>query len=537
MKRIVVVGEGYRASKVAALAARKYPKADLLWVSDTSMDKYPWELLSLLVRSKTLPDEWSKLRAALKVDFENHQKSIGLIPKKVKRVRIDPAEREISFLSTIGHMSYVIDKALVLIPWTVRSKMPVPDNAHIWPSDSCIDYLVHNWESLTDPVVFSQDLSLVQVLVRGGKKFCWIRSEDVLSPQMQFFLDQRLNGIGIKTVKAKSPDHWQEALETSGYSYRDKQIFLPGEYDCDTTKLAAYGLNAESSNLQNPSIIQCNPASVALNPLYGQDDIHFGEGPESAVSQTLKMAEAALRDESFSCSFERTKFWNMGDLSVATSNAGTQELRTEKQKTEFALACDRDNISKNAKHALNLVINKDSKLILGLEAIGPEASKLAGHASCLISCQASLEKMQEVQLPWDDLGVNPLFRCARILENKLSPGIFGITPDELKESADNGVEFFLLDVRGSEQFSLNRIPGATNIPVEQLSKRMMEIPRFTPLVLYSQTSAKAYSAARLLKSKGAKQLYVLDGGLDMYTLEIDYSFVSEDSCIDVCTTC
>ena len=61
----------------------------------------------------------------------------------------------------------------------------------------------------------------------------------------------------------------------------------------------------------------------------------------------------------------------------------------------------------------------------------------------------------------------------------------------------------LVDVRTPGEFAAGHIPGAINIPVQQLDGRLNELePREAAVVLYCRSGHRSGNAARLLKSNG-----------------------------------
>lgn len=61
----------------------------------------------------------------------------------------------------------------------------------------------------------------------------------------------------------------------------------------------------------------------------------------------------------------------------------------------------------------------------------------------------------------------------------------------------------LVDVRSPGEFASGHIPGAINIPVQELSERVGELsPKDKPIVLYCQSGMRSASAARFLKAAG-----------------------------------
>jgi rhodanese-related sulfurtransferase len=61
----------------------------------------------------------------------------------------------------------------------------------------------------------------------------------------------------------------------------------------------------------------------------------------------------------------------------------------------------------------------------------------------------------------------------------------------------------LVDVRTPAEFAAGHIPGALNIPVQELEQRMGELePKHAPIVLYCRSGNRSSSAARALKAAG-----------------------------------
>ena len=61
----------------------------------------------------------------------------------------------------------------------------------------------------------------------------------------------------------------------------------------------------------------------------------------------------------------------------------------------------------------------------------------------------------------------------------------------------------LVDVRTPEEFAAGHIPGAINIPVQQLDARMSELqPKTAAVVVYCRSGHRSGNAARMLKSEG-----------------------------------
>ena len=62
--------------------------------------------------------------------------------------------------------------------------------------------------------------------------------------------------------------------------------------------------------------------------------------------------------------------------------------------------------------------------------------------------------------------------------------IFFIGVEHVKAQLDAGRPHMLVDVRSAEEYSTGHLPKAKSIPLEVLPRRMAEIPRDIPVVLY-----------------------------------------------------
>ncbi len=76
---------------------------------------------------------------------------------------------------------------------------------------------------------------------------------------------------------------------------------------------------------------------------------------------------------------------------------------------------------------------------------------------------------------------------------------------------------FLLDVRTPQEFASGHIPGAVNIPVDDLRSRLGELPRDRQIAAYCQVGQRGYLATRILLQGGFSAANV-GGGYKTYKL-------------------
>lgn len=74
-------------------------------------------------------------------------------------------------------------------------------------------------------------------------------------------------------------------------------------------------------------------------------------------------------------------------------------------------------------------------------------------------------------------------------------------------------EVLVLDVRPSEEFVVAHLPHARSLPLDELKKRLAELPKDTPAVAYCRGPfcLMAKDAVALLRKKGYRAMHLTDG--------------------------
>ena len=88
----------------------------------------------------------------------------------------------------------------------------------------------------------------------------------------------------------------------------------------------------------------------------------------------------------------------------------------------------------------------------------------------------------------------------------------GVDRKSILKRARSG-EVLILDVRPEEEFEAGHLPHAQSLPVNDLKKRLAEIPKDVPVVAYCRGPFcfMARDAVKLLRSRGYQALHLPDG--------------------------
>ena len=82
-----------------------------------------------------------------------------------------------------------------------------------------------------------------------------------------------------------------------------------------------------------------------------------------------------------------------------------------------------------------------------------------------------------------------------------SKKIIAMLPELKKQGA------VFVDVRSSGEFASANAPGTINIPLQELSSRLSEIPKYSPVVLCCASGTRSGMAKMMLKKNGYQNVY------------------------------
>ena len=96
-----------------------------------------------------------------------------------------------------------------------------------------------------------------------------------------------------------------------------------------------------------------------------------------------------------------------------------------------------------------------------------------------------------------------------------------ITPEEVKGMLDENKQFYLIDVREPDEFTICKIEGAILIPRGDLKNRIDSFNEEDEIVTYCHKGMRSLMAVDFLKQAGFNNVKSMSGGIDAWSRNID----------------
>lgn len=162
--------------------------------------------------------------------------------------------------------------------------------------------------------------------------------------------------------------------------------------------------------------------------------------------------------------------------------------------------------------SMKLLVDPVTDAILGAQIVGGEgidkridviAVAMAGGITA-----SGLMRLELAYAPQFGSAKDPINQLGYVADNLRSGITRSLQWHELGAALDAGA--ILVDVRTAGEHAAGSIPGAVNIPVDELRDRLAELPT-GPIVVHCQVGQRGHTAARILDQHGF-DVVNLDGG-------------------------
>lgn len=162
--------------------------------------------------------------------------------------------------------------------------------------------------------------------------------------------------------------------------------------------------------------------------------------------------------------------------------------------------------------AMKLMIDPETDEILGAQIVGRDgvdkridviATAMAGGLTA-----SALSRLELAYAPQFGSAKDAVNMAGYVADNLATGATRSVQWHEVESELEAGA--VLVDVRTPAEFARGAMPGAVNLPLDELRDRLPELPD-APLIVHCQVGQRGHTAARLLTQHG-RDVRNLDGG-------------------------
>lgn len=212
------------------------------------------------------------------------------------------------------------------------------------------------------------------------------------------------------------------------------------------------------------------------------------------------------------------------DLAIAMTGLSEKNLKTaglSYEKVYVHPASHAGYYPGASQISLKLLFHRENGKILGAQAVGADGvDKRIDVLAVGIRAGLTVEQMKDMELcyaPPYGSAKDPINYACFVAGNVLSGDMPVCHFEEMVHPTEDQ---YLLDVRTPEEVTLGTIPGAKNIPLDDLRQKLSELPRNKEILVFCQVGLRGYLACRTLLQNNFR-CRNLTGGYKTYKAAMD----------------
>lgn len=373
-------------------------------------------------------------------------------------------------------------------------------------------------------------VEVAENLIHAGLNVTLVeRNPHIMGPldqEMAVQVQQRLIDNGIELLTRKS------VVEVTDDAVRLES----GEELPAHIVVAALGVKPETSWLDGAGIELADSGAIlvdeqlrtSVNNIYALGDAATTrdaiDGSDAVVplAQTANrhgrlLADILVGDDVTTRPVNATSILGVFGLQVATTGWNERKLRAAGKTPRVIMTHPVNHAGYYpgaAGMTMKLLVDPDTDAILGAQVIGESgADKRIDVIATAMQSGVTASGLMDLELayaPQFGSAKDPVNILGYIADNLRNGRARHITWNELDERLDAG-DATVIDVRTVGEFAAGNIPGAINIPLDEIRDRADEIPA-GELILHCQVGLRGHVAERLLAELGHTDVVNLTGG-------------------------
>lgn len=271
------------------------------------------------------------------------------------------------------------------------------------------------------------------------------------------------------------------------------------------------------------SIYAIGDAIEYPHPLTGKPWLNYLAGP--ANRQGRIVADNLLGGQTTYEGSIGTSIAKVFDLTVAST--GLPAKRLKQAGIEYV-----SSTTHSASHAgyypnaltisIKITFSKKDGQLYGVQIVGYDGvDKRIDEMAQVVKHQGTIYDLMQIEqayAPPYSSAKDPAAIAGYVAENLLLGKLKNVYWRDLRDIETEDV--CLLDVRTRDEYALGSLPGAINIPLDELRDRLEELPVDRMIYTFCAVGLRGYLAYRLLTQRGFDPVRNLSGGLKTYSAAV-----------------
>lgn len=382
-------------------------------------------------------------------------------------------------------------------------------------------------------------IEMAENLVRRGIKTAVVELADQVLPpwdrEMTTPIEEHLRNSGVELLLGDSAAEFLAELEAEGLTVRLKSgqqlatdfVVLSVGVRPENGLATAAGLEVgprggirvnEHMQTSDPDIYAVGDAVEAHDFVTGEPVQIPLAGP--ANRQGRIAADHILGRESSYRGTQGTAIVGVFGMTAAMTGLSEKALQRLGRKYEkiYLHPANHASYYPGAERvSLKLLFDPDDGKILGAQAVGGSGvDKRIDVLATAIQGGMTVFDLEEAELayaPQYGSAKDPINMAGFIAAGVIRGDVRVVHAPRLSELVSRNMQ--LVDVRTAAEYERGAIPGAVNIPIDNLRERLAEIDRQRPVIAYCQVGQRGYLASRILTQHGF-DVSNLSGGYTTY---------------------
>lgn len=478
----------------------------------------------IVERDKLLVTTPERLKSRFKLDVRTRS-SVEAIDRNTRKIRVRD-------LATGREYEETYDK-LILAPGAAPLRPPIPgidlSRIHTLRNLQDVDRIKERVDQDIQRAIMVGagfiGLELVENLVKRGISTTVVELQDQVLPpfdkEMTTPILETLVSKGVTVLLGQSAEGFEQVPDGIGVRLKSGQLL--------TAQLVILGIGVRPENKLavdtglevgprggirvNAHLQTSDPDIYAVGDAIEVRDVVTGDATQVPLAGPANRQGRIAADNAFGRSVryrgtQGTAILGFFDRTAAMTGASEKVLRRANRlfRKVYVHPSHHAGYYPGAEAmTLKLLFDPTTGRVLGAQAVGGAGvDKRIDVLSVAIQAGMSVFDLEEMELayaPQYGSAKDPINMAGFVAGGLLRGDHPQIDIETIL--ADSGPNRpFLLDVRTPQEFAVGHIPGAVNIPLDDLRTRLGELPRDQQIAAYCQVGQRGYLATRILKQDG-----------------------------------